>query len=176
MIAIASVLSPRCYSRARELCDGRLAAIGAKTHRNNAPYESRAPECAVIPPATSGLPVSLPIQHAWNAAAAAWKDLIAALVQIAAPVAAFDRALDPMPECLLLRRRFAYGDGDNSGGTGALHARRLLAALQEIYTNRAEIPSAEIVRLLAADPDAEWCEYRGRTPISQRQLALLLKV
>ena len=53
--------------------------------------------------------------------------------------------------------------------------RRLLAALQEIYTNRVEIPSAEIVQLLAADPDAEWCEYRGRTPISQRQLALLLK-
>jgi hypothetical protein len=51
----------------------------------------------------------------------------------------------------------------------------LLAALQEIYTNRVEIPSAEIVQLLAADPDAEWCEYRGRTPISQRQLALLLK-
>ena len=49
--------------------------------------------------------------------------------------------------------------------------RRLLAALQEIYTNRVEIPSAEIVQLLAADPDAEWCEYRGRTPISQRQLA-----
>jgi len=41
--------------------------------------------------------------------------------------------------------------------------RRLLAALQEIYMNRAEIPSAEIVQLLAADRDAEWCEYRGRT-------------
>ena len=53
--------------------------------------------------------------------------------------------------------------------------RRLLAALQEIYMNRAEIPSAEIVQLLAADPDAEWCEYRGRTPITQRQLAVLLK-
>jgi putative DNA primase/helicase len=58
---------------------------------------------------------------------------------------------------------------------GLSQGRRLLAALQEIYTNRAEIPSAEIVQLLAADPDAEWCEYRGRTPISQRQLALLLK-
>jgi putative DNA primase/helicase len=34
-----------------------------------------------------------------------------------------------------------------------------LAAL-EIYMNRAEIPSAEIVQLLSADPDAEWCEYR----------------
>ena len=50
--------------------------------------------------------------------------------------------------------------------------RRLLAALQEIYANRAEISSAELVQLLAADPNAEWCEYRGRTPITQRQLAV----
>jgi hypothetical protein len=33
-----------------------------------------------IPPATPEEPVSLPMQHAWNAAAAAWKGFIAALV------------------------------------------------------------------------------------------------
>jgi hypothetical protein len=33
-----------------------------------------------IPPATSEEPVSLPMQHAWNAAVAAWKGFIAALV------------------------------------------------------------------------------------------------
>src|SRR5262245_51540858 len=54
--------------------------------------------------------------------------------------------------------------------------RRLLAALCEIFANRDEVPSAEIVQLLAADPTAEWCEFgRTRSPITQRQLALLLK-
>jgi hypothetical protein len=53
--------------------------------------------------------------------------------------------------------------------------RRLFAALQDIFANRVEIPSAELVQLLAADKDAEWCEYRGSAPITQRQLAALLK-
>jgi hypothetical protein len=54
--------------------------------------------------------------------------------------------------------------------------RRLLAALREIFANRAEVPSAEIVQRLAADPTDEWCEYgRGRSPITQRQLAVLLR-
>ena len=53
--------------------------------------------------------------------------------------------------------------------------RRLLAALQEIFANRAEISSAELVQLLAADLNAEWCEYNGRSPITQRQLAVALR-
>jgi putative DNA primase/helicase len=54
--------------------------------------------------------------------------------------------------------------------------RRLLAALRALFANRDEIPSAEIVQRLAADLGAEWCEFgRGRSPITQRQLAVLLK-
>jgi hypothetical protein len=53
--------------------------------------------------------------------------------------------------------------------------RRLLAAVREIIANRDAISSEEIVKRLAADPTAEWCEFgRGRTPITQRQLAVLL--
>ena len=52
---------------------------------------------------------------------------------------------------------------------------RLLTALQEIFANRNEITSAELVQLLAADPDAEWGAFRGRAAISQRELAALLK-
>jgi len=54
--------------------------------------------------------------------------------------------------------------------------RRLLAAVSEIIANRDVISSEELVKQLAADPTAEWCEFdRGRTPITQRQLAALLK-
>jgi hypothetical protein len=52
---------------------------------------------------------------------------------------------------------------------------RLLTALQEIFANRNEITSAELVQLLAADPDAEWGAFRGRAAISQRELAAQLK-
>ena len=48
-------------------------------------------------------------------------------------------------------------------------------ALQEIFANRNEITSAELVQLLAVDPDAEWGAFRGRAAISQRELAALLK-
>jgi hypothetical protein len=36
------------------------------------------------------------------------------------------------------------------------------------------ITSAEIVERLNADREAEWCAFRGRGPISQRQIAVLL--
>ena len=53
--------------------------------------------------------------------------------------------------------------------------RRLLAAIYAAFQNRTEITSAELVKLLAADPDDEWCEYKGRGPISPHQLAVLLR-
>jgi putative DNA primase/helicase len=54
--------------------------------------------------------------------------------------------------------------------------RRLLAAVSEIIANSDVISSEELVKQLAADPTAEWCEFdRGRTPITQRQLAALLR-
>jgi putative DNA primase/helicase len=53
--------------------------------------------------------------------------------------------------------------------------RRLHAALRTIYGDREEMTSEDIVAQLVADPTAEWCEFgRGRSPITQRQLAVLL--
>ena len=52
--------------------------------------------------------------------------------------------------------------------------RRLLDALHPILATRAEITSAELVAKLNADPDGEWCEFRDRGPITQRQVAALL--
>ena len=51
---------------------------------------------------------------------------------------------------------------------------RLLAALPPIFATREQITSAELIAQLTADPDEEWAEFRGRGPISQRQVAALL--
>lgn len=51
----------------------------------------------------------------------------------------------------------------------------MLTALQVMLANRTEITSSEIVTELLADPDSEWHEYRGRGPITKRQIAALLK-
>ena len=51
---------------------------------------------------------------------------------------------------------------------------RLLAALHPLLATREQITSAELVELLIADPDGEWAEFRGRGPITQRQVAALL--
>jgi Protein of unknown function (DUF3631) len=44
-----------------------------------------------------------------------------------------------------------------------------------MLVNREIITSAEVVRQLNADKDGEWCEFRGRGPITQRQVAALLE-
>ena len=49
-----------------------------------------------------------------------------------------------------------------------------LAGRRVAPATREEIPSAELVAQLSADPDGEWAEFRGRGPLSQRQLAALL--
>jgi hypothetical protein len=52
---------------------------------------------------------------------------------------------------------------------------RLLSALREMFTVHAEMLSKEIAQRLNADPTGEWCDFRGRGPITQRQIAFLLK-
>jgi hypothetical protein len=51
---------------------------------------------------------------------------------------------------------------------------RLLEALRAIFATRETITSAELVQRLLAEPDDEWGEFRGRTPITQRIIAALL--
>ena len=53
---------------------------------------------------------------------------------------------------------------------------QLLAALRTMFVqNRTEITSEQVVQELLADPDSQWHEYRGRSPITKSQLAALLK-
>ena len=52
--------------------------------------------------------------------------------------------------------------------------RRLIDALRPILAMLKEITSADLVARLNADPTAEWCAFRNRGPITQRQVALLL--
>jgi hypothetical protein len=53
---------------------------------------------------------------------------------------------------------------------------RLFEVLDPMVRNRDVIPSAEIIERLTAGEDSEWREYgRGREPISQRGLAMLLE-
>jgi putative DNA primase/helicase len=52
---------------------------------------------------------------------------------------------------------------------------RVLTALASIFTSREEITSEDAVKHLNADPTGEWCEFRNRGPITQRQLAALLR-
>ena len=51
---------------------------------------------------------------------------------------------------------------------------RLLEALRKMFANRELLTSAEIVSALIADEEGEWAEYQGRSPITKRQVALLL--
>src|SRR5262249_32549945 len=50
----------------------------------------------------------------------------------------------------------------------------VLAALLRLFAAREQIPSAGLVAQLTAEPDGEWAEFRGRGPLSQRQVAALL--
>ena len=52
---------------------------------------------------------------------------------------------------------------------------RLLAALRDTLATCPEIASKEFAQRLNADPTAEWCNFRGRGPITQWQIAALLK-
>jgi putative DNA primase/helicase len=51
---------------------------------------------------------------------------------------------------------------------------RLLTALCPLLAAREEITSQEMIDSLNANPTGEWCEFRGRGPITQRQVAALL--
>ena len=54
--------------------------------------------------------------------------------------------------------------------------KRLLAAFRDLFSAHGSVlASAEVQRLLNADPSNEWVDFRGRgRPISQREIALLL--
>jgi Protein of unknown function (DUF3631) len=53
--------------------------------------------------------------------------------------------------------------------------RRLLAAIRDIFGTREAMTSADICAALVVDPSGEWANFRDKGPISQTQLAVLLK-
>jgi putative DNA primase/helicase len=53
--------------------------------------------------------------------------------------------------------------------------RRVIAAIHDLIGGRAEIMSGDMCEELAADPSGEWTNFRGKGPISQAQLAALLR-
>jgi hypothetical protein len=52
--------------------------------------------------------------------------------------------------------------------------KRALEAIRKILADREMVTSAEAVDFMVADEDGEWAEFRGRSPITKRQLAVLL--
>jgi hypothetical protein len=44
-----------------------------------------------------------------------------------------------------------------------------------MFVAQAEVTSAEVVAHLTADPASEWCAFHDRGPITQRQVAFLLR-
>ena len=52
---------------------------------------------------------------------------------------------------------------------------RLFAAIRDLMGERTEVTSADTCKALAADPLSEWSNFRGKGPISQAQLAALLR-
>jgi hypothetical protein len=53
--------------------------------------------------------------------------------------------------------------------------KRLLSAFSDLFATHGKLlPSAEVQSLLTADQDSEWADFRGRGPISKRQIAVLL--
>jgi putative DNA primase/helicase len=53
--------------------------------------------------------------------------------------------------------------------------KRLLGAFRELFSKHGSmLTSADVQRLLTADPISEWADFRGHGPISQRQIAVLL--
>jgi hypothetical protein len=52
---------------------------------------------------------------------------------------------------------------------------RLFAALQPLLSAREWVLSADICKALNADPTGEWCNFRGKGPLSPTQLAALLR-
>jgi hypothetical protein len=52
---------------------------------------------------------------------------------------------------------------------------KALAVMARLLRGKKEITSAEVVAALTADPTSEWCDFRGRGPITQTQFAALLR-
>jgi putative DNA primase/helicase len=52
---------------------------------------------------------------------------------------------------------------------------RLLEAFCEVFVTQATITSQAMMERLGADPTGEWCNFRGRGPITQRQIAAILR-
>jgi hypothetical protein len=102
------------------------------------------------------------------------------------PAPGFNNRVEMNWRTLLAIADLAGGDWPERARTAALELReadssepsdgiKAFAAMQQLFGAREEITSAEVCKTLTADSDSEWCNFRGKGPISQTQLAALFK-
>ena len=62
-----------------------------------------------------------------------------------------------------------------SGSDSRTANARALAATRTVFESIKDISSEDLIRTITADPDSEWAEWKAGKPITQNQLARLLK-
>jgi hypothetical protein len=62
-----------------------------------------------------------------------------------------------------------------SGSDSRTANARALAATRTVFERIKDISSEDLIRTITADPDSEWAEWKAGKPITQNQLARLLK-
>jgi putative DNA primase/helicase len=117
---------------------------------------------------------------------ARWSVDNAALLRDADPksVPGFNNRIQMNWKTLLAIADLAGGDWPKQARAAALELRKkdsgqsdgykALAVLWDLLHDREDITSAEINAAVLADPASEWCNFRGKGPISQAQFAALL--
>jgi hypothetical protein len=119
---------------------------------------------------------------------ARWAVDNAAVLRDAAPTPApgFNNRIRQNWRVLLATADLAGGNWPKPARVAALELRKqdsgvptdglkALAAMYDLLRNREKITSKEVCETLTADLSSEWCNFRGRGPITQAQFAALLK-
>jgi hypothetical protein len=102
------------------------------------------------------------------------------------PAPGFNNRIKMNWKILLAIADLAGGDWPKRARAAALELReedgseptdrvKAVTAMEQLLRGREEITSAEVCATLTADPTSEWCDFRGKGPISQTQFAALLR-
>jgi uncharacterized protein DUF3631 len=102
------------------------------------------------------------------------------------PAPGFNNRIKMNWKILLAIADLAGGDWPKRARAAALELReedggeptdrvKAVTAMEQLLCGREEITSAEVCATLTADPTSEWCDFRGKGPISQTQFAALLR-
>jgi len=102
------------------------------------------------------------------------------------PAPGFNNRIKMNWKILLAVADLAGGDWPKRARAAALELRKeagneptdgikAVMAMEHLLCGREEITSAEVCATLTADPTSEWCDFRGKGPISQAQFAALIR-